>query len=82
MQTLALPVEGAAPLALRLPKQQAIAIAMEIGLHNGTQAILIALNVLQNATISVPAAVYSLLMFVTAAVFAWWVSRGGRDAAG
>ena len=72
----------AAPLALRLPKKQAIAIAMEIGIHNGTLAIFIALNVLQNATISVPAAVYSLLMFVTAAVFAWWVSRGGRDAAG
>ena len=72
----------AAPLALRLPKKQAIAIAMEIGIHNGTLAIFIALNVLQNATISVPAAVYSLLMFVTAAVFAWWVSRGGREAAG
>ena len=65
----------AAPLALRLPKKQAIAIAMEIGIHNGTLAIFIALNVLQNPTISVPAAVYSLLMFVTAAVFAWWVSR-------
>ena len=71
-----------APLALRLPRGQAIAIAMEIGIHNGTLAIFIALNVLQNATISVPAAVYSLLMFVTAAVFAWWVSRGGHEAAG
>ncbi|KAF1720019.1 bile acid:sodium symporter family protein [Pseudoxanthomonas wuyuanensis] len=65
----------AAPLALKLPKRQAIAIAMEIGIHNGTLAIFIALNVLQNATMSVPAAVYSLLMFVTAAVFAWRVSR-------
>lgn len=72
----------AAPLALRLPKKQAIAIAMEIGIHNGTLAIFIALNVLEDATISVPAAVYSLLMFVTAAVFAWWVSRGGREANG
>jgi BASS family bile acid:Na+ symporter len=70
----------AAPLALRLPKKQAIAIAMEIGIHNGTLAIFIALNVLQNPTVSVPAAVYSLLMFITAAVFAWWVSRGTREA--
>jgi bile acid:Na+ symporter, BASS family len=71
----------AAPLALRLPKKQAIAIAMEIGIHNGTLAIFIALNVLQNSTVSVPAAVYSLLMFITAAVFAGWVSRGTREAA-
>src|SRR5690554_7877423 len=34
----------AAPLALRLPRRQAIAIAMEIGIHNGTLAIFIALK--------------------------------------
>ncbi|WP_411834398.1 bile acid:sodium symporter family protein [Pseudoxanthomonas mexicana] len=66
----------AAPLALRLPRRQAIAIAMEIGIHNGTLAIFIALNVLQDAAMSVPAAIYSLLMFLTAAAFAAWVSRG------
>ena len=65
----------AAPRALRLPRKQAIAIAMEIGIHNGTLAIFIALNVLQNATMSIPAAVYSLLMFFTAAVFAWFAAR-------
>jgi hypothetical protein len=36
-----------APLALKLPRRQAIAIAMEIGIHNGTLAIFIALNVLE-----------------------------------
>lgn len=65
----------AAPLALRLPRRQAIAIAMEIGIHNGTLAIYIALNVLANPTMSVPAAVYSLLMFFTAGGFAWWAAR-------
>ena len=65
----------AAPVALKLPRRQAIAIAMEIGIHNGTLAIFIALNVLGSATMSVPAAVYSLLMFFTAAGFAWWASR-------
>lgn len=63
------------PLAIRLPKRQAIAIAMEIGIHNGTLAIFIALNVLQNAAMSVPAAIYSLLMFFTAALFAFWAAR-------
>lgn len=65
----------AAPLALRLPRRQATAIAMEIGIHNGTLAIFIALNVLRNPAMSVPAAVYSLLMFVTAALFAAWLVR-------
>jgi BASS family bile acid:Na+ symporter len=64
-----------APLALKLPRRQAIAIAMEIGIHNGTLAIFIALNVLDNPRISVPAAVYSLLMFLTAAVFAFVLNR-------
>ena len=73
-----------APRALRLPRRQALAIAMEIGIHNGTLAIFIALNVLQNPTMSVPAAVYSLLMFFTAAAFAWWsVTRAdGRENGG
>lgn len=65
----------AAPLALKLPEKQAIAIAMEIGIHNGTLAIYIALNVLNNGTMGVPAAIYSLVMFVTAGVFAWWLNR-------
>jgi hypothetical protein len=51
---------------------------MEIGIHNGALAIFIALNVLANATMSIPAAVYSLLMLVTAALFAAWVARGNR----
>lgn len=67
----------AAPLALKLPRRQAIAIAMEIGIHNGTLAIYVALNVLGNATMAIPAAVYSLLMFFTAAGFALWLNRRG-----
>ena len=63
------------PLAVKLPDKQAIAIAMEIGIHNGTLAIFIALTVLGNGTMSVPAAIYSLIMFVTAGVFAWWLNR-------
>ncbi|MFO0113889.1 MAG: bile acid:sodium symporter family protein [Betaproteobacteria bacterium] len=65
----------AAPLALKLPEKQAIAIAMEIGIHNGTLAIYSALTVLNNGTMGVPAAIYSLFMFVTAGVFAWWLNR-------
>ncbi len=64
------------PRLLDLPRSQAIAISMEIGIHNGTLAIFIALTVLQNATLSVPAAVYSVIMFVTASAFTFWLNRG------
>ncbi len=64
------------PRLLDLPRSQAIAISLEIGIHNGTLAIFIALNVLQNATLSVPAAVYSIIMFVTASAFTFWLNRG------
>jgi BASS family bile acid:Na+ symporter len=63
------------PRLLNLPRSQAIAISMEIGIHNGTLAIFIALTVLQNATMSVPAAVYSIIMFVTAGAFTFWLNR-------
>jgi BASS family bile acid:Na+ symporter len=64
-----------APLALKLPQRQAIAIAMEIGIHNGTLAIFIALNVLNSAPASLAPAIYSLIMFITAALFVVIVAR-------
>lgn len=66
------------PRLLNIPKRQAIAIGMEIGIHNGTLAIALALSpsLLNNPTMAVPAAIYSLIMFFTAAGFGWWVSRG------
>ncbi len=63
------------PRFVNIEKKQSIAIGMEIGIHNGTLAIYIALNVLGNSMMSVPPAIYSLLMFFTAAVFGFWVSR-------
>ncbi len=68
------------PRALGLPKRQAIAIGMEIGIHNGTLAIAVALSpmLLDNPTMAIPAAIYSIVMFVTAAIFGWAVSRGLR----
>jgi BASS family bile acid:Na+ symporter len=60
----------------RLDRRQAIAIGMEIGIHNGTLAIFIALSVIGNSDMSIPPVIYSLIMFVTAAVFGYWVNRG------
>ncbi len=67
------------PRMVNVEKRQAIAIGMEIGIHNGTLAIYIALSVIGNSAMSVPPAIYSILMFFTAAVFGYWVSRGRRE---
>lgn len=48
---------------------QAIASSMEIGVHNGTLAIYVAVEVLDTTEISVPAAVYSIFMFIFAALW-------------
>lgn len=63
------------PQLFGIPKKQSISIGMEIGIHNGTLAIFIALTVLGNSAMSVPPAIYSLLMFFTAAAFGFWVKR-------
>lgn len=66
------------PQFFKVEKKQAIAIGMEIGIHNGTLAIYIALNVLNNSAMSVPPAIYSLLMFFTAAIFGFLVSMNKK----
>lgn len=62
------------PQFFSVSRKQAIAIGMEIGIHNGTLAIFIALNVIGNSAMSVPPAIYSLLMFFTAAAFGFLVN--------
>ncbi len=63
------------PQLFKIEKKQAISIGMEIGIHNGTLAIYIALSVIGSSIMSIPAAVYSLIMFFTAAGFGWMVSK-------
>lgn len=72
------------PRLCRLSQRQAVAIGMEIGIHNGTLAIALALSpmLLNNPTMAIPAAIYSIIMFFTAAAFGWWVNRvHGRELA-
>lgn len=63
------------PKALGVTGPQAIASSMEVGVHNATLAIFVAVEVLDEVEISVPAAVYSLVMFLFAALWGAWVSR-------
>ena len=52
----------------RLDLRQATAVALELGVHNGTLAIAVAAVVAEEMT--VPAAVYSGFMYITAGLFA------------
>lgn len=66
------------PRLLGVHTAQARACAFEIGIHNGSLAITIALTVLDNTTISIPAVVYSLVMFVIAAGFGMLLNKFDR----
>jgi bile acid:Na+ symporter, BASS family len=60
-----------APRLARVGRPESVAAAMEVGIHNGTLAIVIATTLLHSTEIAVPAAVYSLIMFFTAAAFGY-----------
>jgi BASS family bile acid:Na+ symporter len=63
----------------RLERSQAVACAMEVGIHNTTVALTVALSVLDNTEVAVPIAVYSIVMYLIATPFGWAVSRGRGD---
>ncbi|QKO21680.1 bile acid:sodium symporter family protein [Rhodoferax sp. BAB1] len=58
-----------------LDKPMATAVSFEIGIHNSTLAIFVALSVLQNFQLALPAAIYSVSMYLTATLFGVLVLR-------
>lgn len=70
------------PRLLRLERRQAIAICMEIGIHNSTLVIAIAMSpaLLNNSEMAIPPALYGLIAYVTAAVFVFMIKRSGPAA--
>ncbi|CAN7459261.1 bile acid:sodium symporter family protein [Acidovorax sp. LjRoot129] len=67
--------------AAGLDKSMATAISFEIGIHNSTLAIFIALSVLGNFQLALPAAIYSVSMYVLATLFGTLVLRRQAQAA-
>ncbi|TVR60219.1 MAG: bile acid:sodium symporter family protein [Gemmatimonadales bacterium] len=67
-----------------LDRRQALTIAIEGGIQNGTLAIVIALSIVGSSQMAVPAGVYSLLMFVSGGAlmgyFGWLRTAGRADA--
>lgn len=67
-------------LLARLDRPDATTITVEVGIQNGTLAIAVASapTLLNQPNLAIPAAIYSLLMFVTGGVFAWWMTRRSK----
>ena len=72
---LSLAIGFIVPRLFRINREQAIASAFEVGLHNATLAIVIAQSVLMVPDMSLPAAVYGVLMFPLAAIFGLLITR-------
>ncbi|MEX2517626.1 MAG: bile acid:sodium symporter family protein [Gammaproteobacteria bacterium] len=56
----------------RLVGPQVRTIVIEVGIQNGTLGIAVASTLIGNNTMAIPAAVYSLIMFVTGAAIILW----------
>lgn len=63
------------PRLFKINSAQARASAFEIGIHNSTLAMTIALTVIGNAAVAMPAAVYSIFMYIFAALFGFLLNR-------
>ena len=64
--------------AAGMDKPMATAISFEIGIHNSTLALFIALSVLNNFQLALPSAIYSVAMYVTATLFGLFILRPPR----
>ncbi|GAA5014829.1 bile acid:sodium symporter family protein [Acinetobacter puyangensis] len=63
------------PRAVGINSFQARACAFEIGIHNSTLAMTIALTVMASTAIAMPAAVYSIFMYIFAAIFGTLINK-------
>jgi BASS family bile acid:Na+ symporter len=81
---ISLAIGYGAPRLAGMGKPESIAAGMEIGIHNSTLAIAIAVSpaLLDNTRIAIPAAVYGIVMFFTAAAFGYLVTRHKNPADG
>lgn len=58
-----------------LPKRQRLTISIESGIQNGTLGIMIAATLLKNSEMTIPIAIYSLIMFMSSALIIILASR-------
>ncbi len=62
----------------KLNHAQSVSIGFEVGIQNGTLALMVAGTLIGNQAMMIPAVTYSLIMFATGAAFGWWVTHKNR----
>lgn len=68
------------PRLAKIDRKKALATAFEVGVHNGTLAITVAISVLGDKQLAVPAAIYSVLMGPIATLAGFIMTSGDRKA--
>jgi BASS family bile acid:Na+ symporter len=59
----------------KLPHPQSVTIGFEVGIQNGTLALVVAGTLIGNNIMMIPAVTYSLLMFFSGGLFSWWITK-------
>ena len=75
LNVIALGIGYFAAKSFKLPHKQVISISYEVGIQNGTLALLVAGTLIGNSTMMIPAVTYSILMFVTSFIFGFCVKK-------
>lgn len=63
------------PKAFGVAAQQARACAFEIGVHNSALAMTVAITLMKSAEIAIPAAIYSIVMYLFAVLFGTFLNK-------
>lgn len=66
--------------AITKNKAQAIAVGVEVGIVNGTLGIAIAAGILQNSVMSIPSAIYSIIMFPAVLLMVYMGNKKPKEA--
>lgn len=64
----------------RLGRPQQVTIGMEVGIQNGTTALLVTGTLISSPAMTIAPAIYSLLMFATGALFGYVANLGRAEA--
>jgi len=60
-------------------KEQAVTVGVEVGVVNGTLGIAIAAGILGNSVMTIPSAIYSIIMFPSVLLLIWLGHKSGRE---
>jgi len=59
----------------KLSQPQAVTIGFEVGIQNGTLALVVAGTLIGNNVMMIPTVTYSLIMFFSGGLFGWWMNK-------